>query len=147
MSYNISFSVAAVIIGVILVTILFLNYSSTNLLSNRFKSFLCSTIGMYALNILTVFTNETAVFPIWAIYVLNSLYFSTSNVVAFLFLFYVISLVYKGERDRRVVKISTAINIGLVGVNVILLIINAFTGFFFNFDDGTYNHGPAYVSR
>ena len=145
MSYNISFSVAAVIIGVILVTILFLNYSSTNLLSNRFKSFLCSTIGMYALNILTVFTNETAGFPIWANYVLNSLYFSTSNVVAFLFLFYVISLVYQGERDRRVVKISTAINIGLVGVNVILLIINAFTGFFFNFDDGTYNHGPAYL--
>lgn len=144
MSYNISFSIAAVIIGAILVTILFLNYSSTNLLSNRFKAFLCSTLAMYALNILTVFTNEISSMPVWANYLLNSLYFSASNVVAFLFLFYVVSLVYQGERERRIIRIAIGINIGLVALNVIMLVVNAFTGLFFNFDDGTYTHGPAY---
>ena len=146
MSYNISFSIAAVIIGVILVTILFLNYSSTNLLSNRFKAFLCSTIVMYALNILTAWTDSVPSFPTWANYVLNSLYFSASNAVAFLFLFYVVSLVYQGYPNRRVVKTITAINLALVGINTIMLIINAFTGVFFYFENGAYEHGPAYLA-
>ena len=146
MDYNISFSIAAVIIGAILVTILFLNYSSTNLLSNRFKAFLISTIVMYGLNILTVFTNYYAkVVPEWANYLLNSLYFIVSSAVALLFLFYVISIAYQESKNNAVAKRLFLINYCLLFINVVLLLVNAFTGIFFNFDGGTYNHGSAYL--
>lgn len=146
MDYNISFSIAATIIGVILVTILFLNYSSTNLLSNRFKAFLISTIAMYGMDIITVYTNYySKQIPVWVNQVLNGLYFAVSNAVALLFLFYVISLVFSEEKNKPVVSRLFIINVSLFGANCIMLIVNAFTGMFFNFDGGTYNHGYAYL--
>ena len=146
MDYNISFSIAAMAIGIALVTILFVSYSSKNLLSYRFKVFLCSTIVMYAMNILTVFTNEVADnIPEWVNYLLNGLYFAASNSVAFLFLVYVITLVYQSDKDNPIVKKLFNINQYLLGLNCVLLFMNGFTGIFFNFDGGTYNHGPAYL--
>ena len=146
MEYNISFSIAATVIGVALVTILFVSYSSANLLNKRFKVFLCSTITMYAMNIITVFTNDVAdKIPTWINYVLNSLYFGASNCVAFLFLVYVITLVFQSDKDNPIVKNLFNLNQYLLGLNFVLLFLNAFTGIFFNFDGGTYNHGPAYL--
>lgn len=146
MNYNISYSIAATIIGIALVTILFVSYSSKNLLSKRFKVFLCSTITMYVMNILTVFTNEVAnKMPEWVSYLLNGLYFASSNSVAFLFLVYVITLVYQSDKDNPIVKKLFNANQYLLGLNCVLLFMNSFTGIFFNFDGGTYNHGPAYL--
>ena len=146
MEYNISFSVAAVIIGVILLTILFVNYSSTNLLNRRFKIFLFATLFMYTMNILTVFTNyHAAEFPIWISYVLNGIYFASSNATAGLFLYYVLSLVYFQDQGNRLFKTLFYVNIGLFALEVLLLVINGFTGLFFKFPDGVYTHGPIYL--
>ena len=101
---------------------------------------------MYSLNILTVYTNYYAnVVPAWANYLLNGLYFAASNAVALLFLFYVISLVYQEDKNNPQVKLFFLINLGLLGINSIMLIVNGFTGLFFNFNGGTYNHGPIYL--
>ena len=146
MNYDISYSIAAIIIGVILVTILFLNYSSTNLLNRRFKIFLIATIVMYSMNVLTVFTNEHAnEFPIWISYLLNGIYFSASNATAGLFLYYVLSLVYFEDQSNRFYKTMFVVNMSLFAVDVVLLIINGFTGIFFKFVDGVYTRGPIYL--
>lgn len=147
MEYNISFSVAAVIIGAILVTILFLNYSSTNLLNRRFKIFLIATIVMYLMNIITVFTNEHAAeFPLWISYLLNGIYFTASNATAGLFLYYVLSLVFFQDQKNRLFRIWFYVNLALFAIGAIMLFINGFTGMFFKFVDGQYTRGPIYLA-
>ena len=146
MEYNISYSVAAVIIGAILVTILILNYSSTNLLNRRFKIFLVATLVMYAMNILTVFTNKYAAnFPLWISYTLNGIYFAASNATAGLFLYYILSILYFKDLKNRLFKIFTIINLGLFFIDGALLVVNGFTGIFFTFVDGVYTRGPIYL--
>ena len=146
MEYNVSFSIAAVIIGAILLTILLLNYSSSNLVNKRFKAFLIVSIVMYGMNIITVFTNyHASEFPIWISYLLNGIYFAASNATAAAFLSYVLSIVYLKELKTRIVKILDIVNIALFVIATIALVINGFTGVFFNFEGGQYTHGPAYL--
>lgn len=145
MSYNISFSIAAIIIGIILILIVSLNYSTTNLVNKRFKYFLFATIAMYALDIVTVYTNDHAsTINVALNYFLNSLYFLSGAVVALLFLYYSISVAFKGV-NRKHVKIHYIANTSVLGIYLISLLINNFTGFYFNFDNGTYNHGTVYL--
>jgi len=146
MEYNISFSIAAVIIGAILLIILLLNYSSSNLVNKRFKAFLIVSIIMYAMNILTVFTNyHASEFPVWISYVLNGIYFAASNATAATFLSYMISITYLKEQKNPIIKYLGILNIVLFAVATIALVINGFTGVFFNFEGGVYTHGPAYL--
>lgn len=145
-SYNISFSAAAVIIGVILLTILFLNYSSTNLLNKRFKIFLIAAVIMFFMNILTVFSNEYSYkMPLWISFLLNGIYFDASNASAGLFLCYVISLVYFEEQEKPLVRRLYCFNAILFLIATVALIVNGFTGMFFYFDDYVYTRGPVYL--
>lgn len=145
MSYNISFTIASLIIGIILILIVSLNYSSTNLVNKRYKYFLFSSITMFVLDLVTVFTNDNADKINEGInYFLNSLYFFNGAVVALLFLYYSISVAFVDSK-REHIKIHYTLNISIIGIYFITLVINCFTGFYFNFDNQTYNHGSLYL--
>ena len=146
MSYNVSFSIASIFIVAILILIVTLNYSSTNLINKRYRLFLISTVVMFALNIVTAYTNEHAsTVPVWANLLLNTIYFFSGAVVAVLFLYYSlsISLINKRPRYRKALYI---INISILSVYLVTLIINCFTGFYFNFDNSEYTHGSLYYA-
>ncbi len=147
LSYDVSYSVAGLFICVILLVIVSLHYSSTNLINKRYKWFLISSIITIALDLGTVVTNDYAsLFPNWLNMTLNGLYFLSATTVAVLFLYYCISvaLVNSSPKTR---SIFYMVNLGVLGVFLITLIINSFTGFYFFFDaQSVYSHGPAYFA-
>ena len=60
LGYDISFTIAAIVIDIVLVLIVSINYSRTNLVNKRFRYFLFASMVMFVLNILTVVTNAYA---------------------------------------------------------------------------------------
>ena len=60
LGYNISFTIAALVIDLVLFFIVSLNYSSANLVNKRFRYFLVACLVMFVLNIATVITNSIA---------------------------------------------------------------------------------------
>ena len=144
MNYNISFTIASIAISLILILIVSLNYSSSNLVNKRFKWFLISTIVMDVLNIGTVYSNYYAdKIPGWVNYILNGLYFFSGAVVALLFFYYCVSVAFVKEKAKTR-KIYYIVNMSLLGAYAIGLFVNGFTGIFFDFNGGQYNHGPLY---
>lgn len=149
LSYNINFSIASVVITIILILIVSLYYSSTNVVNKRYKIFLFATITMILLDIITVITNDYAHnIPHFLNMFLNGLYFLSGAVVAILFLSYCVSVAFgdnKTDSFRKIITISSAIILGLYGI---ALFVNNFTGFFFYFDytkDFAYSPGPIYL--
>ena len=144
LSYNISFTIASLIICVILLFVISLQYSTTNVVNKRYKFFLISTIVLFVLDIVTVITNDNNIIPVELNIVLNSLYFFTGACVAVLFLYYCVgvALADKSKRTRKIIKI---INLSILGVYGVSLIINGFLGYYFYFDGGVYTHGDAYL--
>ena len=132
LSYNIYFSIAAVIITIILILIVSLHYSSTNVVNKRYKVFLIAAISMIFLDIATVVTNDYAHdIPHFLNMFLNGLYFLSGAVVAILFLSYCVSVAYgddKTAKSRKIIFISSTL---IIAVYAISLFINNFTGFFF----------------
>ena len=143
--YNISFSVAAIIIVSILLTIISVQYRSTNLVSKRYKFFLISSFVMIALDVFTVFTNANAKhFPVIISQILNGLFFFSGAVVAILYLYYVVSVALKDVK-KETKKLLYWINISALGLYVISLIINNWLGFYFYFSETyEYSHGGGY---
>ncbi len=98
LGYNLSFTIAAVIIGIVLFLIVAINYSSTNLVNRRFRYFLIASLVMYVLNIATVITNCIAKdLPHWFNVLFNSLYFLSTVVVSLLFFYYCASFARRGN--------------------------------------------------
>ncbi len=145
LNYNISFSIASLIINVILVLVVSLFYSSKNLVNKRFKYFLISTIVLIALDIVTALSNDNAhVIPAWANVILNSLYFFSGAIVGLLFFYYIVSVALKDTSEKKR-QIFYIVNVACLGVYLITLIVNAFTGIYFDFEGGSYNHGSIYL--
>lgn len=145
--YNISFSIAAVFIVAVLLMIVSMNYSSSNIVNKRFKIFLISLLVMFVLDIATAVTNDYGdKIPGTLNAVLNTFYFFSSCLVAVFFLYYCVSLAFS-DVSKKTRRIFYEVNLALVAVYAILLLINIFAGFFFYFDaQGQYTHGPAYVA-
>lgn len=144
--YNISFSIAALIVVGILLTVISIQYSATNLVNKRFKFFLISAFVMIALDLFTVYTNSVAkdITPLFAQF-LNGVYFFSGGVVAILYLYYVISVAYKGtdKKVRRNIYLANVIVLGIFGIS---LFINNWVGYYYYFNDSyVYTHGPIYI--
>lgn len=144
--YNISFSIAAIIVISILLTVISLQYSSTNLVNNRYKFFLISAFVMIALDVFTVFTNGIAKdMPSIVSQILNGLYFFSGGTVAILYLYYVISVAFKDTKKESRKKLYLA-NLIILGIFAITLVINNWLGFYYYIDpDKGYSHGPVYI--
>ena len=146
MHYNVSFSIASIFIVAILILVVTLNYSSTNLINKRYRLFLISTVVMFALNIVTAYTNDYAAsVPVWTNLLLNTVYFFSGAVVAVLFLYYSLSISLHNEKPKYR-KVLYIINISVLSTYLISLIVNCFTGFYFNFNNNEYTHGPLYLA-
>ena len=146
LSYNISYSVAAVIITLALLLIVSLQYSTTNILNKRYRFFVIAALVMSLLNIATVITNDYAKYiPDWANFIFNGLYFFSSAVVAILFFYYIVSVALK-EKTPKTRQLFYIVNISILALFGISLIVNNFTGIYFTFVDGKYTHGPAYLA-
>ena len=137
--YNISFSVVALIVMTILLAIISVQYSSTNLVSKRFKFFLISGFMMIALDIFTVFTNgEAKHFPVFISMILN-------GVVGIFFLYYIVSVAFKNASEKTK-KMLYIVNLAVLGVYALSLILNNWFGFYFYFDEAlVYSSGPIYI--
>ena len=146
LSYNISYSIGALVLGSVLLLFVALNYSSTNVVNKRFKYFLISTLVMYSLDIITVITNDYIKYiPLPLNKILNGLYFLSGSVVAILFLYYSVSISLKESTEKKR-KLFYIINLSFLFVFTILLVVNHFTGIYFYFDENLqYAHGPAYL--
>ena len=144
LGYNISYTVAAILIDIVLFLIVSINYSSTNLVNKRFRYFLIASMAMFGLNIATVITNAMAAkLPDAFNYIFNSVYFFSSVIVSVLFFYYCCSFALKGA-SKRTKNIFLYANLAGVAIYVIALIVNGFTGFYFYFDyklKFPYTHG------
>ena len=119
LSYNISYTITSIVICAVLLFIVSVMYSSTNIVSKRYKYFLISAIVMFVFNICTVLTIDFADrIPVDFNIFLNGMYFLASTVVALLFLYYCMSvaLVDTSKEKRRVFAI---VNLGLLVIFVI----------------------------
>lgn len=145
LSYNVSYSFASIIIGVVLVLIISLNYSTSNLVNKRYRFFLIASITMYVLDVVTAITNDYAKdVPIALNVILNSLYFFSGAVTAVLFLYYCISVAFDDATPSFRKKFYT-VNLIVLGVYLISLIVNSFTGFYFYFTATQYvRNKPVY---
>lgn len=146
LSYNVSYALAALVIGIVLIIVISLQYSSTNLVNKRFKYFLIASVVMYLLDIVTVATNDYAAqIPLWFNKILNTLYFLSGSTVAILFVYYVISVALKNE-TKKVRHNIYMINVIILGLHAISLIFNCFFGFYFFYTESfEYTHGNLYL--
>ena len=145
LSYNISFSIAALAIAVILLLIVILNYSTSNIVNKRYKYLLISAIVMIALNIVTVVTNDNAAYiPELFNMALNGLYFFSGAVVAVFFLYYCISISLRESKPSHK-KAIYIVSVTVLGLYLISLIVNNWTGFYFHYENNVYTGGPAYI--
>lgn len=144
--YNVSFSIAALFIVGILIAIISIHYSTTNLVNRRYKFFLIASFVLIALDLITVYTNGMAEhMPTIVVQILNGIYFFAGALVAFLFLYYVISVGF-GDGQKKLRKILWIINISLLGLFGISLIVNNWAGFYYYIsDEFVYSHGPIYI--
>lgn len=146
LSYNISYALAGLAISIIIILIVSLNYSSTNIVNKRYKLYLFASIGMIVLDIVTVITNDyPGYIPIWLNVFLNGLYFFSGTLTAMLFLFYCMTVAFPRPHKKTRI-LSYSINLGILGIYLLSLIINCFNGIYFYFDEaGSYSKGPIYL--
>ena len=144
--YNISFSIAALAIVAILLTVISIQYSSTNMVNKRYKFFLISAFVMIGLDVLTVYTNGVAKeMPIIVAQLLNGLYFFSGGMVAFLYLYYVISVAFVASKKETRKKLYL-VNVIILGVFGASLVANNWLGFYYFIDPvNGYSHGPIYI--
>ena len=146
LSYNISFTIASLVICIILLIVVSVQYSSTNAVNKGYKSFLIASITLFALDILTVITNDLShKIPVPLNMFLNALFFLSGVMVALFFLYYCVSVAL-ARSSKKVKKRYIVPNLVILGIYVISLIINHFTGFYFHFRNGVYEHGDAYFA-
>ena len=146
--YDISFTIAAVVINVVLFLIVSINYSTTNLVNKRFRYFLVACLVMFVLNIATVITNSIAArLPNAFNLFFNSIYFLSTEAVALLFFYYSCSIAMK-DASKKILRIFFIANMSALAIYVIALIVNCFTGMYFYFDyaaEFPYAHGPFFM--
>ena len=144
--YNISFSIASLIVLAILTAVIAIQYSSTNLVNKRYNYFLISAFIMVGLDILTVYTNAIAKdISVMFAQVLNGIYFFSGGAVAVLYLYYIISVAFKDE-SKKLRKRLYLINLIVIGIFGISLLVNNWVGYYYYFDEQyVYTAGPAYI--
>ena len=146
LSYNISFTIASLVICIILLIVISVQYSSTNAVNKGYKSFLIASITLFALDILTVITNDLShKIPVPLNMFLNALYFLSGVMVALFFLYYCVSVAL-ARSSKKIKRRYIVPNLVILGLYVISLIVNHFTGFYFHFRNGAYEHGGAYFA-
>lgn len=142
-------SLAAELLGLIINIILILYYYERRLVSNfRRKMYqLCLWISVSAilLNIICVhMVIDPFMYPYWLNMALNSLYFIICVAMCSVVAVYMFMLTLEHVYDKKCLRISTRIVIGINLIYVGIVLWNIKSGAIFYFDDnGLYTRGPA----
>lgn len=143
MLYNIDFGIA----GIIFLTIYYFflkTQFSTNIPSNlRFRH---QVLTILLANIMDVITAITISYPysvpLWVNYLLNTILFFAVGLTGYMMPLYINYLLYR-EAKRKTLD---WINMGILGVYLLLCVINPFTKIMFFFDESRkYTAGPLYI--
>lgn len=137
--YNINFDISGVIILLILIVVLRILYDNQNTTTKKFIVFTKVALFSGIMDIVTAFTDSNAAsVPAQLNLILNSIYLISASSAAMLL----------GSYVRSTIKYISIPNIILdqivAAAYTILLIFNFFTGIIFDFNNGTYNHGPLF---
>lgn len=141
--YNIDFELAGLIFNIVFYIYFSLYYPNRSEINKKFKGLLRLLISAELMDILTAITiSYGSVIPPVINIVANTLYFTTTFSLSYLFLQYV-----KGYVTRDNGKKGEAVfNRVMLILQYALLFINMFTGFIFGFNEnGEYVHGVIYL--
>lgn len=141
--YNIDFELASAVFTIIVYIFLRVQYADNSIRNKKFRGIILMLLFGTVLDIVTAITiSYAAVVPIWVNILLNTFYFGAIAMIAFLYMHYVANYVSSGEINHLGLKLNN----GIFVVNIVLLILNLFTGISFYFtEDGQYVHGPLYT--
>ena len=141
LSYNIHYEIASIAFILIIYIFLNLQYPNKIVSNKRFKYLVLSVLIAISTDALTGhMINMGTTYPKWLKELLITVFFMSSTLSGYLFAYYV-----RGYVNTKEKLFSKIISQSLMGLNVILLIINIFTGAIFSFaGDGTYCHGVLY---
>lgn len=143
MIYNIDFELVGILYLLVLYGALSIYYSNQSEVNKRFKVVVRCVIAAEIMDIVTAFTISfgNAIPPALNV-VVNTVYFAFTFCLGYLFVRYVESYVYQKGADSRNLLINRTILI----LQMMILLINMFSGFIFSFDeDGRYIHGSIYI--
>lgn len=141
--YNIDFEIAGLIFTLILYIHFCLYYSDQSEINKKFKILMLSLILAELMDVITAVTiSYGSVIPAALNMVANTLYFTSSFCLSYTLLQYVESYVCRSEGG----KTSMVGHKLILGMHLMLLVLNMFTGYIFGFDEnGEYVHGKLYV--
>lgn len=142
MLYNIHFECAAIAFMIVFSIYVRIQYNSKPLTNRMFKRLSVFLLIALILDVTTAITISYYTFvPIWVNKLINFLYFLSDVFLEYQFITYCTVCSFQ-KRIRIVDWICRIVCL----VFIILLIINIFAGFIFNFDETGYVHGPIYFS-
>lgn len=143
MTYNIDFEVVGTIYLLVLYSALSIYYSNQSEVNKRFKAVVRCLLAAEIMDIITAVTISFGnVIPAALNIAVNTIYFALTFCLGYIFVRYVESYVYQKGANRKSLKINRTILL----FQVVLLFINMFTGFMFDFDgEGRYIHGSIYL--
>lgn len=105
---------------------------------------LATSMGSSLLNILTVWMDEsTRVYAGPGTFLLNSLYFAVTLAMTFFVTLYLLMRMLEFSSKKRDLAVALALLAAAAAVHLVVLVLNARTGWLFYFDDlGDYRRGP-----
>ena len=131
---------------VLLIIITAMFYQPETVMTRKRKIFfacLLSSMAAIVVNVGTYYTlNSFSLFPLWFHYLLNSLYFELSVLMATVITYYILCRVYDFFYDKHELRLA---GFALLGLNLAFLcavVVNISTGILFSFDNGAYVRGP-----
>ncbi len=143
LQYNIYFGLSAIILMVVLVIYSRITYNMDSTRNREFYKLLIFVLIADILDVVTAVTiSYAAVIPRMVNIILNTCYFGGNAILSYQFLKYSDLSInwFQGEA-----KVAVGYRI-VMGVQAILLAVNVFNGWVFDFDSaGTYIHGPLYA--
>lgn len=141
--YNIDFELAGLIFNIVFYIYFSLYYPNRSEINKKFKGLLRLLISAELMDILTAVTiSYGSVIPPVINIVANTLYFTTTFSLSYLFLQYVKGYVTRDNGNKG----EATFNRVMLILQYALLFINMFTGFIFGFNEnGEYVHGVIYL--
>lgn len=144
--YNIYFETSAAFFMFFLAMYVRLQY---NLNTKRNKSFYSLMLIVLLADILDVVTGITVsnvnIIPLWFNLAINSIYMFVDGHLGYQALSYSLKLEEEASDNYKESNFLNWFRNILLLVYIVLLLINLFTGFIFNFSNGEYQHGKAYI--
>ena len=138
MSYNTYFDIGAIILILVLATHFFTTQSIKNKETVMFAHMLTATLLAAIFDVLSAsFGARYGEVPIWVNYLCDEVYLVATNGITYVYYAYIYILTKKKD-----VGFWRMVGVGFpYVVEIVLILSSPYTGWIFNYDDGSYAHG------